>query len=292
MLLKYDIISNPPRKISFKAILKIIFSRPFTQIGWLFGGISLIIFISLAFNSDLTSFIYYRGNILHANGTIIESKRTSFAGGQKQGNRRTPIFANYFSFSTQDGQIIKGVSYAMGTSLNVGQNVLIDYPEKYPKKAKISGMKIRPISAFSSMIAFIFPLVGFYVVFLELNKSILIIKLLSLGKISEGKFKCKNIITNKKNNTFEYIFSFIYNNKEIETIYKTHLEQDITSDSIIPIFYSPQNPKDSISYLEIPKSIKYENNEFTVSNSDLLINLIIPTLIILISFITFVLNLL
>lgn len=297
MSLDFNLISNPPRKVSFKAILKIIFSRPFSQIGWLFGGIGLIIFIGSALNSDLTSFLYYRGNILHTNGTVIESKITSFAGGQKKGRRRTPIFANYFSFTTQDGNVIKGVSYARGISLNSGESVSIDYPESYPNKAKISGMKIKPISAFSTIITLIFPLLGFYVVFLELRKSTLIINLLSIGKISKGKFKVKNIIPSKnkkgtKKNKFEYIFSFTDNNNNIlETSYKTHLEQNISNDSIIPIFYNPQNLKESISYLEIDKSIKYENNEFVVGNSDLFINLIIPTLIILISLMTFILNL-
>jgi hypothetical protein len=297
MSLDFNLISNPPRKVSFKAILKIIFSKPFSQIGWLFGGIGLIIFISSALNSDFTSFLYYRGTILHANGSVIESKITSFAGGQKKGNRRTPIFANYFSFTTQDGNVIKGVSYARGISLNSGESVSIDYPESYPNKAKISGMKIKPISAFSTIITFIFPLLGFYIVFLEFKKAIFIINLLSIGKISEGKFKVKNIIQTKnkkgnKKNNFEYIFSFTDNNNNIlETSYKTHLEQNISNDSIIPIFYNPQNSKESMSYLEINKNIRYEDKEFVVSNSDLVINLIIPSLIILISFMTFILNL-
>jgi hypothetical protein len=249
-------ITLPPRRVPFLVRCSVLFGGVLNQMGWLFFGFGLIFVWVFGLNSDVTSFLYFLGERETIRGTIISTGRPVASEGGSDTSEGTPIYANYYAFTTPDGKQYQGISYATGRKLQVGRLVAIEYTKGNPAISRIKGMR-RAIFGPFGLISFIFPVIGFFVIYAGLKKGLKASRLLKHGRIGVGKLKSKIPTNTRINEQRVYKLTFEFSPDEggtYDVVSKTHLVDALENDEQEKLLYDPYKPSYAVMFDNLPGS--------------------------------------
>jgi hypothetical protein len=224
--------------------------------GWFFFGFGLIFVWVFGLNSDVTSFFYFLRTVETTRGVITASSKTGASEGGSDTSQGTPIYANYYTFSASDGRDYQGVSYATGRQLQVNRSITIEYIKGNPSISRIKGMR-RAIFGPFGLISFIFPIIGFFVIYDGLKKGFKASRLLKHGRIGVGKLKSKIPTNTKINEQRVYRLTFEFSPDEggtYDVVSKTHLVDALEDDEQEKLLYDSYKPSYAVMFDSLPGS--------------------------------------
>ena len=219
------------------------------QFGWFFFGFGLIFFWVFAMNADL-SFLYFTGRLITVEGIVTESFKTGAS------ENDVPVFENYYSFTTLEGERLNNVSYSTGTALRSGEKVTIEYPEGNPSYSRIKGMRRQTFGP-AILFVVIFPVIGLVFLSAGLKKSLLAIRLLQGGELTTGTLISKVPTGSKINNQTVYKVTFGFADhlgREWEVSEKTHLPHLLEDEAEERLLFFTGNPKSAVMLDSLPSS--------------------------------------
>lgn len=237
------------RQIPLSTRISILFGGFKAQFGWAFFGFGMIFFWAFAMNMDL-SFLYYNGNIV-----TVEGLATGYSGTNASENE-VSVFANHFSFKTEDGVEISGTSYATGHRVLDGEALIVEYPEGKPQYARIKGMRTKIFSGFVIFVI-IFPLIGLVFILLGLRRSFRALRLFKYGILTGGKLISKEKTNTRINNRIVYKMTFQYKDdlgREYERKEKTPLPYLLQDEQEERLLYLRGRPSYAILIDSLPSS--------------------------------------
>lgn len=237
------------RHIPLSTRLGILFGGFKAQFGWAFLGFGMIFFWAFAMNMDL-SFLQYNGNV-----TTVEGFATGYSITDASENE-VAVFANHFTFKTEDGDDITGTSYATGERVLDGETLTIEYPEGKPQYARIRGMRTKTFSGFV-MFVVIFPLVGLVFILFGLRRSFRALRLFKNGILASAELISKEKTNTRINNRTVYRMTFRYKDdlgREYERKEKTPLPYLLQDDKAERLLYLRSKPSYAILVDSLPSS--------------------------------------
>ena len=217
-----------------------------------FGAIFLLVFGSqVDFNANKI-----KENSPETNGIITKIETTNSS------INDVKVMAYYYSYKTPDGVYYDGISYKAGDFKQINDEVLVKYARKTPEISVINGANTGVFSIDVLYFIVIIPLIGAYLVIINLISQIKILNLLKYGEISSGKMINEQFVKtfNTKANIYKYIFEF----KAIdENIYlgSTKIKRRSFSDNQ-KLLYNPKNT----SKILIIDSLQTNVKEYFVEN--------------------------
>ncbi len=272
----YNLIPAP-RSVPLLIRMEVLFGGVMNQMGWFFLGFGLIFVWVFGGNADFNSLLHFQGKSETRKGIIIESKKTNFSENDKK------VYANYYSFQTQNGIEYKGVSYSRNKRLSKNDIVNIEYPNGKPNISRIKGMRTAPFSFYVALIVCIFPLIGFGLMIGGLKNGIKANNLLANGTLEFGRLISKDMTNTRINNipVYKFTFEFIADDGgTYEAIAKTHLTRNLEDENKEPLLYDQYNPSYAIMLDSLPGSpgIDDMGNFQTKNYITAILSLIIPAL--------------
>lgn len=240
---------------------QVLFGGFLAQFGWLFLGFGGIFFWAFVMNADLASFYRFRGALETAKGVVLETKDTGASEGGSKNRRGTPIYAHWYSFTAADGREYRGVSYALGTHLEEGQEVVVEYPQGNPSISRIPGMR-RAVFGPWAIFVIIFPLVGLGFILGSLASRLQAKRLLAEGKLGLGTLKSKvatNVQVNKQT-VYKLTFEFVAEDgRTFEAVAKTHQVAALQDEAQERLLYDPASPARAVVLDELPGSLQLDD---------------------------------
>ena len=237
------------RHIPLSTRISILFGGFKAQFGWAFFGFGMIFFWAFAMNMDL-SFLHYNGNVITVEGMATGYSLTDAS------ENEVSVFANHFTFKTEDGDEITGTSYATGQRILDGETLTIEYPEGKPHYARIQGMRTKKFSGFVIFVI-IFPLVGLVFILLSLKRSLRALRLFKNGILTNGKLISKEKTNTRVNNRTVYKMTFQYKDdlgNEYERKERTPLPYLLQDDKAERLLYLRGKPSYAILVDSLPSS--------------------------------------
>jgi hypothetical protein len=272
-------LAPPPRQVPMFVRCRLLFGGFANQFGWLFFGFGLIFFWAFAGNADLTSPLYFRGEVETVTGRALHSEETGASEGGSKNRRGTPIYANHYSF-VYDGVEYEGVSYSTGNYFSNGDTVTIEYPKGNPRVSRVQGMR-RALFGPWVIFVVIFPAVGLCFILVGLKNGIKANRLLANGKLGLGKLKSKEPTNTRINNQTVYKYTFEFADelgRSCQVVSRTHIGGVLEDEQEERLLYDPYNPSYAVMMDSLPASpaIDGTGNIVDISPMRALLVLIIP----------------
>ena len=245
-------LTPPPRHVPAGLKISLLFGGPLNMIGWFFLGFGGIFFWIFALNGDY-SFITFSGVKLETTGVITRSEKTNASEGGSDTRPGTPIYANYFRFSTATDEI-ESVSYATGRSLGSGTQVQVEYLASNPRQARIKNMRRALFPPFVAFVI-IFPVIGLGFVAAMFRKGIKSVRLLRVGRSTTGKLRSKIPTNLRINNQQVYRLTFDYtarDGRSSSISVRTHETELLEDDESERLFYDPSDLENGITLDDLP----------------------------------------
>jgi len=242
------------RHVPFLLKCQVLFGGWESWFGWLFFGLGLIFFWIFTLNADV-SFLTMRGNLKSAEGVLSRSERTKASEGGTNRSKRTPIYANYYSFN-YDGKRFKGVSYATGGQLRSGAPVMVEFVAGNPTISRIKGMR-RAAFGPGGLVAVIFPSIGLGFLLFGMKKGFKAARLLSDGVLAYGTLKSKTDTATQYNrkSVCKMVFDFPTEDGQIHQITtRTSEPEKLEDDKLEPLLYRRCRPSEAITLDDLPGS--------------------------------------
>ncbi len=229
----------PPRRVPFSLAIATALN-PIVQIGFFVVGFSSIFVWVFVANADF-SFLTFAGARGQATGTVTRVVDTN-----ARENRRT-IQKNYFEYSVA-GQTFQSMSYGSGNQVAQGDKVLVEYLERNPQRARISGQRNAMFPPFVAFVL-IFPAVGLGFVIGGVRWGSRRARLLREGVFTTGTLKAKRPTNTTVNNrrVFELIFAFTARDgRQCEAKARTSMTERLQDEREEPLLYNPDRPEDAV----------------------------------------------
>lgn len=222
--------------------------------GWIFGGFGMVFALGFLGNADLTSWIYFRGNLETAQGTVTAVEQTSASEGGSKHHSGTPIYRYGYKF-TAAGTGYSGTSYRVGSGVKYGDKVTIEYPAGNPARSRIQGMR-RAVFGAGTLFVLIFPVVGFGLVAVMIYGGWKDLNLLVNGEAALGRFTNKEYTNVKVNSRTVYKMWFEFADTR-GTVQKTFMRsskpEKFEGEAFQQLFYDPAKPGKCLLALALPK---------------------------------------
>ena len=228
-------LSPPPRSVP----LTLRIANQFNivgLIGWaVLGFTSIFVWVFVA-NADL-SFITFRGEVTRAPGRITHVEQTSAS------ENETPVIASHYEYSVA-GRPFRGIAYATGGSLPVGQAIHVEYATDDPAKSRIPGMRRAMFGPFVLFVV-IFPVIALAIALGAFLHGRRRNHLLENGILAFGTFKEKlptNMHVNRRP-VWELVFEFTARDgRRYEATARTTDPSRLEDERQEALLYDPDDP--------------------------------------------------
>jgi len=178
--IRLDTIQDPPRDVPLALGLRALFGGMFSQMGWFFLGFGLIFVWTFAVNVDFSGPLRLITRQVETRGQVIAVEDTSLREGGDDDTPGTPIYRLVYRFAGPGGRNLEGASFSVGTDLQPGDPVRVEYAASNPENSRIVGLRQAPIPLFGLFVV-VFPLIGLVMVVYSLMEGIKAIQLLRGG---------------------------------------------------------------------------------------------------------------
>jgi hypothetical protein len=230
----------------------------------LFGGLGTFAWLWLAAgsgigsfflrNADLTSWLRFGGALTSVAGVSTGCSRTNASEGGTKSGGGTPIFANAYRFDA-DGEQLDGVSYATGTCLDAGTEVVVEHPPGQPRSSRIAGMR-RAIFGPGVAFVLIFPVAGLGLVGVSLWQGRRELRLLRHGKLAMGTLlgvDPTNVSVNRRQVMKARLAIVTDTGARQEVQVRTTSPELLEDDPQERILYDPASPRRAVAWDLLPK---------------------------------------
>jgi hypothetical protein len=277
-----DTLGLPPRSVPLLMRLQMVFGGTSNQLGWLFFGFGLLFFSAFGWYADLTSMIYFRGELAQVKGVITSSRNTGYVTGGSKRSKGRSIYEQHYSFTAADGKQYQGVSYEDINGSRSGYEALIEYRPSNPNISRVYGNRKNILPPLAILTA-IFPLIGSLFIIKGVKQGIKANQLLENGRLEMGRLISKyptNVRINKRA-VYKMTFEFaLPDQSKFQVTTKTHITELLENESQEPLLYEPNNPNNAIMIDNLPGQpcIDEAGNLQVKSAASALLSLIIPSL--------------
>ena len=243
----------PPRRVPFSLGITTALNAV-AQIGFgVLGFSSIFVWVFVA-NADF-SFITFAGAVGRVTGTVTRVVQTN-----AREARRT-IRENHFEYSVA-GRTLEGKSYNSGEELQPGQKVLVEYVERAPERARISGQRQ---AMFPPAVSFVllFPAVGLALAIGGVRWGSRRVRLLRDGVLTTGVLTHKRATNTRVNNrrVFELTFEFTaQNGQRCEAKARTSITDRLEDERQEPLLYNPNRPEDAVMLDEASSRPRFDES--------------------------------
>jgi hypothetical protein len=264
----------PPRPMPFSLSITNVLNL-IVQIGFgVFGFASIFLWTFVA-NADF-SFITFKGDLGRATGTVTRVVDTNAS------ESRSRIRENHFQYSVA-GERMEGVSYSTGRQVEPGDRVLVEFLERTPQRARISGQRTGMFSP-AVMFVLLFPLVGLALIIFGLRWGSKRSRLLREGVFTTGVLKSKTATNTRVNNrrVYELIFEFTARDgRRCEAKARTSMTDRLQDEREEPLLYNPEKPEDAVMLDDGPGRPRFDETGMLVGRPvAALFSMILPALVI------------
>jgi hypothetical protein len=245
-------LASPPRRVPISLATRVLLGGG-ALFAWLWFAIGSSIATVFVLNSDLTSWVVFRGELVSVSGVSTGCSDTGASVGGSRGRRGTPIYANRYRLGADEGAV-EGVSYATGRCLAAGTPVSVEHPAGRPEVSRIAGMRR---AEFGPEVAFalVFPVVGIVLVVLSLRSGRRQLRLLREGKLALGTLLGKeptSFLVNKRR-VMKLRFAIETDRgARHEVVVRTHLTEQVEDDPRERILYDPERPGEAVAWDLLP----------------------------------------
>jgi hypothetical protein len=241
-------LSPPPRAVPATLTIRVVLGSVLSQIGWIFVLVGLPVVWAFDPGGALTSAVRFNGELATAEGIVSGWRETSMSINEVR------VFETLYDFDLPDGQRLSGASYQTGGYVDQSQRVTVEYPAGDPSISRIQGMRT---SAGGLTVAFvlIFPLVGFVLAVVGMQKGLKARRLMSTGRLALGTLKSKEPTNTRVNEQTVYRLTFDFpadGGGTYEVIGKTHRPYELEDEPQERLVYDPRNPSDAALLDELP----------------------------------------
>ncbi len=261
-----------------------------SQFGWAFFGFGLIFFWVFGYNADLSSFTYFRNPGTYVAGKVIEVTATSAS----EGEQRVFEIAYEFQVDSTGNKTspeavpasFKGISFANSPNLNAGDKVEVEYVPDNPSISRIKGFR-RKMFGPAALFVVIFPLIGLPFLIFGFLRGLKVNRLYSFSRIAKGKLASKSPTNTRINNRIVYEMTFQFTAEDGRTYSvaeRTHEPELLEDEKEETLIYDPTCPSEAVMLDSLPGSPRVDGNgNYIAADSSTWLNLILPTLVILIN---------
>ena len=198
-----------------------------------------------AMHSDYASWYRYNGALETAAARATACRDTHYSIGGSKSSRGTPVYETSFEFTTPDGVLHSGKSYATGFCLQSGDAATAEWPAGEPRYSRLKGMRSDYLPGVGGLFTLIFPLIGLIFAFFGLRQGLWDVHLLVEGRLARAKLvdKTATSVSQNKRRVYALILSFTdEGGMERRGTVKTAEPELIENEAAENILYSPEDP--------------------------------------------------
>lgn len=227
-------------------------------IGWLVLGFAMIFVWVFGSQSEAFALLSFRGPVLRAEGRVLSVAQTSMSEGGSKTSPGTPIFEITFEYDPATGAKQQDKCYTLGSQLNLGDTVQVEYVTGPPPRARVAGTRLAP---FESWVLFvlIFPLAGLVLICTSYALGFKTLGMIRRGKLALGWLVDKTPTNTRINNRTVYKLTFEFvdekGNAQHASI-KTHHTEKVEDQAEERLFYDPRNPANARMIDLLPRGLK------------------------------------
>jgi len=253
------ILALPPRRVPLSVVIKVLFGGVRSQLGWGIALAGVLVSWIFVLNSEFTTPIFFRGQVLSAAGRVTGIDKTSFSeGGSRRRSSEHPIYAIHYSYQAEGGESRTGVSYKATSHGSgppkIGPEVIVEYPAGRPDISRIEGLRRKPFPWFVGFVGVV-PVIGFGLGLYGFASGLGDLGLLSRGHPTTARLLNKRRTGSSVNKQSVWAMTFEYTTIEgetFETVVKTHLNENLEDDAEERLIYNPGRPGQAVLVDNLP----------------------------------------
>jgi len=247
---------RPQRSIPLPVLVRVLFGGMVSQMGWLFLGFGLIFVWVFAVHVDFSSLLRPITRQVETRGQVIAVEDTNISEGGDDDTPGTPIYRIAYRFAGPGGRRFEGASYSVGTDLEPGDLVRVEYAASNPETSRILGLRQAPLPL-AGLFVVVFPLIGLVMVVYSLMEGIKGIRLLRGGVLAQATLISAEPTSMSVNTrpvirlTFDFTDADGGLHEVTSRTTQPELLQDQKTESVL---YDPRNPEDAVLLDSLPGS--------------------------------------
>ena len=247
---------RPQRSIPLPVLVRVLFGGMVSQMGWFFLGFGLIFVWVFAVHVDFSSLLRPITRQVETRGQVIAVEDTNISEGGDDDTPGTPIYRIAYRFAGPGGRRFEGASYSVGTDLEPGDLVRVEYAASNPETSRILGLRQAPLPL-AGLFVVVFPLIGLVMVVYSLMEGIKGIRLLRGGVLAQATLISAEPTSMSVNNrpvirlTFDFTDADGGLHEVTSRTTQPELLQDQKTESVL---YDPRNPEDAVLLDSLPGS--------------------------------------
>ncbi len=262
-------LADPPRHVSTTVVIQLLFGGVIGLMGWIFFGFGMIFFWIFAMNTDPLAWWDFSGPLETATGTVTAVAETSYSEGGSEHSKGTPVRACHYQFRYQ-GNVVDGVSYRTGTTADVGDKMIVEFPPGQPHRSRIRGYRTALCSSWVLFVV-LFPLLGLLAVVGKLVIGLRQRHLLKYGEIAQGRLVAKDRTNTEINDQPVYRLTFEFETSLGHTalaVVKTHHTAPLEDEETETVLYDPARPSFATTLDHLPGAPRIlDDGTVTASNT-------------------------
>lgn len=247
---------NPPRAVPLPVQLRVLFGGMVSQMGWLFLGFGLIFVWVFAVNVDFSGPLRLIMRQVETRGQVTAIEDTNISEGGDDDSPGTPIYRILYRFAGPGGRTLEGESFSVGTDLQPGDAVRVEYAASNPENSRIAGLRQAPLPLFG-MFVIIFPLIGLVMVVYSLMEGIKGIQLLRGGELAQATLISAEPTSMSVNNrpVVRLTFDFTDADGRLHEVASRTTHPELLQDQQTePVLYDPRRPDHAVMLDALPGS--------------------------------------
>ncbi|MFN7996264.1 MAG: hypothetical protein U0Q18_21815 [Bryobacteraceae bacterium] len=253
--LSVERLAPAPRFIPPLLQWQLLLASPASQIGWVILGFGSIFIWGFLPHADFSGPRFRPRETAEVRGESLDCRTTRFTEGGSKTRRGTPIYENRYRY-TIGVKTYESSSYAKGQCL-AGGPVRVEYLIRQPDFSRVAGMRRKPLSPASSLIA-LFPATGLAMILAGVWKGRRSIRLLRNGSPAVARFLKKEPTRTRVNNRLVYRMTFEYtaqNGMLGNAVLRSNRPERLEKKPGTLLLYAPENLNDVVFVDTLPGRI-------------------------------------
>lgn len=270
-------VADPPRPVPFAVQAHALFGGVVGMLGWLFAGTGLVFALIFVGNSEVLTWIDFRGQRATTVGTVEHTRATTSSENER------PIIGVSYRYQV-DGRHYAGESYATTVRKSVGEEVKVEYLVAAPAESRIVGMRRRHFGG-GVVSVLIFPCVGLGFVLFTFPGGLRARRLLRIGLLGWGRLISREPTRMRVNKQPVYRLTFRFadpraalpggpyrgggseesgaagfksSGTSYQVVCKTHEVERVTDEDEEPLLFDPDHPERAVMLDSLPGHTRFD----------------------------------
>jgi hypothetical protein len=229
------LLGHPPRRLTLALVVRVLFSG-WQQAAWVFLGLGSLLTVALVSRAEI-AWSLRAGAVAHADGVALDHFATDVS------QKGIPVHGTRYRFAA-DGQMIEGVSYALGHYHAPGEAIRIEYARDDPQRSRVMGMRSAVLGP-GVLLVLIVPAVALLLIAWSLRSRWGSLRLLRNGLLAYGRCidKRRTPALIDQRPVFELDFEFrAHDGRCVTTALREHRPEMLEEKAEKALLYEPSDP--------------------------------------------------